>query len=90
MSDFTTKVPLVELDQLELKQEKYLAILKEKGVDEAVSALHRDLWALEDATFEGSEGFQEKLWEILTEYRKFSSELWDYAKGIRSYDYRKS
>lgn len=75
---------------MELNQEKYLAILKAQGVDAAVSELHRDMWALEDATFEGVEGFQEKLWNVLTEYRKFSSELWDYSKGIRSYDYRKS
>ncbi len=64
---------------LKLDREKYIRIAKTQGLSAAVTALHKEMGAVEYETFEGKDGYQPKLWEELEEIRTFSRELWDIA-----------
>ncbi len=61
----------------QLDREKYLGILRDEGVQAALTALHKDtnLWEIE--TFEGEKGYQPQMFQDLIEVRRFSRELWD-------------
>ena len=61
----------------ELNKEKYLNVLNEKGLSEAISLLHHDLKRLEHECFEGKKGYQPEVFETMKKYRDFSRELWD-------------
>lgn len=61
----------------ELDRTKYLKIANERGIPEAITALHHEMWRLENEAFEGREGWKPELFEKLKEYRAFSVELWD-------------
>lgn len=60
-----------------LDKEKYYRMVKESGVNAALTALHKEMWEIEFDTFEGSKGYQPQLFEDLKQYREFSLELWD-------------
>ena len=58
-------------------REKYLSILENHGLSEALSVLHRDIEQLEFHTFEGREGWKPEDFEHLKQIRAFSRELWN-------------
>ena len=58
-------------------REKYFRILKEEGLNAALTALHHEMWDLEFECFEGPKGYQPKLNDALKKYRAFSLELWN-------------
>ena len=63
--------------QPDFSREKYLTILKNEGLNQALTALHLDIERLEFETFEGREGWKPELFETLKQIRQFSRELWD-------------
>ncbi len=64
-----------------LDKTKYLEIAKNESLSAAITALHHELWELENECFEGREGWNPELYELLKEYRDFSMELWDKRFG---------
>lgn len=64
---------------MKLDKEKYLTILRNEGLNAAITALHKDKNEWEVATFEGEAGYQREMWDALAEFRDFSRELWDRA-----------
>lgn len=60
-----------------LDKEHYLGIARTEGFNAALTALHHDIEALEQETFEGSKGYQPALWDKMFEWRDFSRELWE-------------
>lgn len=58
-------------------RKKYLQIIKEKGVDTALSELHAEMREIEHESFEGPKGYQPDLWESIKKYREFSTEVWN-------------
>jgi hypothetical protein len=69
--------PRLDPATLKLDRAKYQEIAQKQGLGAALTALHRDTEQLEYQTFEGEQGYQEKLWNFLEEVRKFSRELWE-------------
>jgi hypothetical protein len=69
--------PRLDPSKLQLDRAKYLQIAHQEGLAAALTALHRDTEQLEYQTFEGEQGYQEKLWNFLEDVRKFSRELWE-------------
>lgn len=62
---------------VKLNKEQYLEIARTEGFNAALTALHHDIEALEQETFEGSQGYQPDLWEKMFEWREFSRDLWE-------------
>ncbi len=62
-----------------IDQQKYLQILKDRGVEPALTALHRDLNLLEIEAFEGPGGYDPDLLRQIDELRVFSRDLWKSA-----------
>jgi hypothetical protein len=62
-----------------LDKDKFLTILRNEGLSAAITALHKEKNELELDTFEGPEGYQPALFELVREYCDFSRELWDTA-----------
>ena len=63
----------------ELDKQKYLTLLKTKGLSTALTALHHDTREWENETFEGPQGYNAMGVEKLEEVRAFSRQLWDTA-----------
>jgi hypothetical protein len=60
----------------DFNQQTYLSILTERGIDEALSALHQDIIRWEHNAFEGPKGYQPEVIAALEKVRIFSRELW--------------
>ena len=67
--------------EIKLDRQKYLRILQEKGAPLAISELHKEIDRLEFELFEGRDGFEEKNFTDLQEFRDFSRELWNRHLG---------
>lgn len=72
-----TELKSKKLEPYRLNKEKYFRIMREEGVEAALTTLHHDKEKLEFETFEGKEGYQRELWDYLEEVRQISRELWD-------------
>lgn len=59
-----------------LDKQKYIEILNSRGLPQALTQLHHDMWTIENECFEGTMGFRPDLYDTLKTYRQFSSELW--------------
>lgn len=59
-----------------LDKQKYIEILNSKGLPDALTQLHHDMWQVENECFEGTRGYRPELYEALKAYRLFSTELW--------------
>ena len=62
---------------IKFDKEKYIEIIKSKGLPAALTALHHDLDLLENTTFEGRAGWQPEMWNAMHAMRDFSRDLWD-------------
>lgn len=60
-----------------IDREKYFSIMREKGIEAALTQLHLDKETWEFETFEGRKGYQREMWDALASVREFSRELWD-------------
>jgi hypothetical protein len=58
-------------------REIYLQIAKNQGIGAALTQLQTDSMKWEYTAFEGTEGYQPKLWNDLYEVREFARELWE-------------
>lgn len=65
---------------MELDRERYLAIARERGVNFALTELHRDVNEVEIDMFEGPQGYQPKVIPHLAEIRDFSQQLWSLGR----------
>ena len=63
----------------ELNREKYLQIMRSRGLSSAITELHLDTEQWELTAFEGEAGFQPEIWKALESVRDFSRELWNQA-----------
>ena len=72
-----TQVPLPELDK-----EKYLNLVKSDGLAAAITALHHEMWEIENQSFEGVDGYRPDVFDKLQEYREFSGELWEIRQQV--------
>lgn len=64
---------------IQFDREKYIQILRNQGVQAAITALHLDTERWETETFEGDQGYQPEMWKDLLAIREFSRELWQMA-----------
>jgi hypothetical protein len=67
------------MPKFKFEKEKFIRLMKSKGVSAALTALHEETNQWENETFEGSLGYQPELWEQLNQVREFSRELWEIA-----------
>jgi len=74
--------------ELSFNRNKYLDIAKTTGYSAAVTALHQDLQAWENDTFESQEGYNPEKWAELEVIRSFSRELWETALAIPTKNHR--
>lgn len=58
-------------------REKYITIAKTKGLSQAISQIHNDIWEVEYKCFENENGYDPQVWKTLTSMRLFSREIWD-------------
>ncbi len=58
-------------------REKYIHLMKSKGITAALTQLHTDTIRWEYEAFEGEKGYQPDMWNALQEVRNFSRELWE-------------
>lgn len=64
-----------------IDKQKYLAIVRSEGLQQALTALHHDLERLEHQCFESPDGYHPEIWKQIEAYRTFSMELWDTRYG---------
>lgn len=62
---------------IQVDRERYLQIYRDQGLSAAITALHHEMWEIEQECFEGRKGYQPELYEDLKKYRDFSRELWE-------------
>ncbi len=51
-------------------REKYVKILREKGLSQAISDLHHEIWEIEQECFEGSGGYNPEIYEDLKQFHR--------------------
>jgi hypothetical protein len=67
------------MHSLSFEKEKYIKIMQNEGITQALTALHHDTDRWEYQSFEGPEGYQPQLIQALDDVREFSRELWQMA-----------
>lgn len=79
MLEFIGKPNLMPALNFNFDKEKYIRLMRSKGISAALTALHEDTTQWEYQAFEGEKGYDPELWEKLNEVRTFSRELWELA-----------